>query len=75
MKIEMRESKHLWITYNPAKADSREIIVDEEKKDIRICDGKHIVKIRFVKKPFPDNSVQIHVIKDVLVDDVFVWQR
>jgi len=67
----MRETKHLWITYNPAKGDYREIIIDEEEplrgsgqhKDIRICDGHKVVKVRF------DGTK----IKDVLVNDVFVY--
>ena len=64
MKIEMRETKHLWITYNPADLkDRREIIIDEEKKDVRICDGSSIIKVRF------ENGK----IKDILVNDVFVY--
>lgn len=62
LKIEMREDRHLWVTINPAKGDRREIIIDQQK-DVRICDGKHVVKVRFDGKR----------IKDVLVDDVFVY--
>lgn len=64
MKIELRETEHLWITYNPAKGDHREIIIDREKKDIRICDGASVIKVRFDEKG---------KIKDVLVDDIFVY--
>ena len=64
MKIELRETEHLWITYNPAKGDHREIIIDREKKNIRICDGASVIKVRFDEKG---------KIKDVLVDDIFVY--
>lgn len=66
MKVEMREDKHLWITFNPQQGDPREIIIDADK-DVRICDGQHIVKIQF------DSNLQR--IKDVLVDDIFVYPK
>ena len=62
MKVEMREDKHLSITFNPQQGDPREIIIDAGR-DVRICDGHHVVKTRFDKLR----------IKDVLVDDVFVY--
>lgn len=62
MHIDMMEQRHLWITTNITKGDAREIIIDREK-DVRICDGEHVVKIRFEDKK----------IKDVLVDDIFVY--
>lgn len=66
-KIELQDQKHLWITY----PDYREIILDEDKKDVRICDGKNIVKIRFFTHPAADGAR----IKDILVNDVYVWQK
>lgn len=62
MKIEMRDSRHLWIVFNPLQ-DAREVIIDQEK-DVRICDGKSVVKVRFKKDG--------HFIKDVLQDDIFM---
>lgn len=64
MRIEMREQKHLWIVFNPAKGDPREVIIDEEHNDLRVCDGLHVVKVRW------ENDR----LKDVLVDDIFVWR-
>ncbi len=60
----MREQHHLWVTTNITKGDRREIIIDKEK-DVRICDGQHVVKIRFEDKK----------IKDVLVDNVFIYPK
>lgn len=62
----MRKDRHLWVTFNPAEGDPREVIIDQEK-DVRICDGQHVVKVRFEK------VAQKWRIKDVLVDDVFVY--
>ena len=62
MNVEMRENKHLCITFNPQKGDRRQVIIDEEHKDIRICDGHHVVKLRW----------EGNKLKDILVDDVFV---
>ena len=63
MKIEMRDAQHLWITFNPAKGDPREVIIDQNS-DVRICDGQTVVKVRFAKdKP---------QILDVLQDDIFL---
>ncbi len=64
MNIDMREQRHLSITTNITQGDAREIIIDKEK-DVRICDGHHVVKIRF----------EGTAIKDVLVDDIFVYQH
>ena len=61
MHIDMREQRHLWVTMNIPQGDPREIINDGEK-DVQICDGQHVVKIRF----------EWNAIKDVLVEDVFV---
>lgn len=61
MKVDMRDSQHLWITLNITEGDCREVIIDKEK-DVRICDGSHVVKVRFKNKK----------IQDVLIDDVFV---
>ena len=63
MKIEMRDAQYLWVTFNPAKGDPREIIIDQNR-DVRICDGRSVVKVRFAKdKP---------QILDVLRDDIFL---
>lgn len=64
-KMEMRDQLHLWIQFKPYAGDLREIIIDEEKKDIRVCDGKAVIKIVFDKN---------NKIAGVLVNDVFVWQ-
>ena len=64
MKVEMREDRHLWVQFDPSKGDWREVIIDKEK-DVRIGDGHAVVKVRFEGKK----------IKDVLVDDIFVWSR
>lgn len=64
LKIEMRDQKHLWVTVNPGQGDPREIIVDVDK-DVRICDGHHVVKVRFKDQK----------ILDILVDDVFVCSK
>ena len=58
----MRNSQHLWITLDESKGDHRQVVVDKDR-DIRVCDGSLIVKIRFDKKK----------IKDVLVNDVFCY--
>ena len=62
----MGDDKHLWITFNPAKGDPREIIIDQgenyEHGDMRVCDGQTVVKVRFSGPR----------IKDVLQDDVFL---
>ena len=62
MKVEMRENRHLWVQFDPTKGDFREVIIDKEN-DVRINDGQTVVKVRLEGKK----------IKDVLVDDVFVW--
>ena len=64
MKVEMREDRHLWVQFDPTKRDWREVIIDKEK-DVRISDGQNVVKVRFEGKK----------IKDVLVNDIFVWCR
>jgi len=64
MKVEMREDRHLWVQTDPAKGDLREIIIDKET-DVRINDGQTVVKVRFQDKK----------IRDILVNDVFVWTR
>jgi len=64
MKVEMREDKHLWITLGHPSEDPREVIIDADR-DVRICDGHTVVKVRFAEKK----------IRDVLVDDIFVWRR
>lgn len=61
-KIELRDAKHLWIQYNPAALDLREVIIDEEQKDVRICDGTQVIKIRF----------KGNKILNVLVNDVVI---
>jgi len=62
MKVEMREDKHLWVTLGHPAEDPREVIIDQDR-DVRICDGHTVVKVRFEGKK----------IRDVLVDDIFVW--
>lgn len=66
-KFEMRELQHLWITYSPGQGDVREVIIDEEHKDVRLCDGAHVVKICW--------NPHLNRIDGVLVDDIYVWQR
>jgi len=61
----MREDKHLWITFNPQKGDPREVIIDEEHKDVRVGDGRKVVKVRF-------DAVYPHQIRDVLENDVLL---
>ena len=63
MKVEMREDRHLWVQVDPTKGDFREVIIDKER-DVRINDGHTVVKVRFEGKK----------IKDVLVDDIFIWK-
>lgn len=60
MKLELNE-QHLWVPFG----DRREVIIDKER-DVRICDGRHIVKVVFD----PGGSICA-----VLVDDLFVWQH
>lgn len=62
-QFDMKDLQHLWITMDMTKGDHREVIIDKEK-DVRICDGSHIVKVRF-----KDGKIQ-----DVLIDDVFVFR-
>ena len=64
MKVEMREDKHLWVTLGHPSEDPREVIIDQDR-DVRICDGRTVVKVRFKGKK----------ILDVLVNDIFVWPR
>ena len=39
--IHLRMCKHLWVLLD----NDREIIIDNEMKDIRLCDGKSVLKI------------------------------
>ena len=64
MRIEMRETKLLVVTINPQKGDPREIIIEPER-DVRICDGEHIVKVVFKGQH----------IESVLVDDIYVFRK
>ena len=41
----MLDDPNLWVTFNPGKGDPREVIIDEKEKDVRICNGKDVVKI------------------------------
>lgn len=61
-KLEMKEP-HLWVRIDE---QNTEITVDNEQ-DIRVCDGQHVIKIRLHSK------LQQARLKDVLVDDEFVW--
>jgi len=54
MKVEMRENKHLWVTFGYC-----EIVVDRELKDIRIKIGTDIIKIRYNDG-----------LKDILLNDI-----
>ena len=63
MKVEMREDRHLWIEMDDPAKGFRQVIIDKEQ-DVRICDGRSVVKVRFTEKK----------IRDVLVDDIFVWR-
>ena len=83
-RIEMREDHLLTIQFNPQKGDQRQVIIDEKQGDIRITDGKCIIKIRtsplpreVKKKPslaVDLDSGKLHrKLEDILVDDIFVW--
>jgi hypothetical protein len=77
MIVEMREDKHLTIHFNPGKGDARQVIIDEDARDIRICDGKHVVKVRFSMAPsglgYLSQAIRHkNELQDILVDDVFV---
>lgn len=64
MQIDMKEDKHLCIGLGrPSEEDDREVIIDKEQNDIRVCDGHHVIKVRFIKNRMID----------VLVDDILVW--
>ena len=62
-QFDMKDLRHLWVTLDVSKGDRREVIIDKEK-DVRVCDGVHVVKVRF----------RGEILLDVLVDDVFVWR-
>lgn len=62
MRINMGDNQHLTIEFHPGC--STVVIIDKEK-DIRICDGSHILKIRLKDKK----------IRDILIDDVFIIQE
>ena len=62
-QFDMKDLQHLWVTLDVSKGDRREVIIDKEK-DVRVCDGRHVVKVRF----------RGEILLDVLVDDVFVWR-
>lgn len=66
MPIDMGKNRHLWVVFNKDGSDKREVIIDKEK-DVRVCDGHHVVKIRFIEGT--------NQIRDVLVDDVFAWMK
>ena len=58
----MGDSQHLWVTLDMKKGDERQVIIDKGN-DIRVCDGSHVIKIRFKDRKMID----------VLVDDKFVY--
>jgi hypothetical protein len=60
-KIELRDVQHLWIQFDPPNEDYREVIIDKEQ-DVRVCDQRTVVKVRFLKNR----------IRDVLIDDTFI---
>jgi len=62
MIVDMHGEQHLWVQFDP-RDDKREVIIDKAANDVRICDGKAIVKLCF-----KDQQIQ-----SVLVDDIFVW--
>lgn len=80
MKVEMRDDRHLWIQLGHPSTDPRGVIIDAglpiksidppnrviDFGDVRIVDHRGVVKVRFDRKGN---------IKDVLVDDIFVYQR
>jgi len=47
--IELRNDNHLWITFT-LEDISREIIIDNEERDIRIKSGMNLLKIRYYNK-------------------------
>lgn len=61
-RIDMQEDRHLCVNFGPASGDYRVVIIDKER-DVRICDGASVVKVRFEGQK----------IKDILVDDIFVY--
>ncbi len=73
MKLELREVRHCAISFDQPSKDPREVLIDTgysypdetTQGDVRITDHRSVVKVRF------DRNLKI---KDVLVNDVFVWQ-
>jgi hypothetical protein len=45
--------QHLVIEFDPAHGDYRQVIIDSQN-DVRICDGKTVVKVRFKDKKVLD---------------------
>lgn len=71
MRIELREDEVADVWFDPQKGDRRQVIVSRKYDDVRICDGRHVVKITF--KENPDGRGK--VIDGVLVDDIFVTRH
>jgi hypothetical protein len=47
--LDMRKDNHLWIKPTDETEESREIIIDNEVRDIRVKSGNTIVKIRYLE--------------------------
>ena len=60
----MQTDQHLCVNLGPASGDQRVVIIDKEK-DVRICDGSSVIKVRFEGQK----------IRDILVDDIFVYPQ
>lgn len=63
MKIEMRESQHLWIIFG--KVPFKEVIIDREHGDVRVRIGNDIVKLKY----------EGNELAGILVNDEYVYRR
>ena len=64
MKLELRDDKHCWITFGRASIQ-HEVIIDQEKQDVRARFNNDIVKMIYDDKG----------LKAILVADKYVYQR
>lgn len=64
MIVDMRTDNHLVIHFD-AKDDGRSVIIDKERQDVRLCDGRSIIKVTYDDQTKHMNAV--------LVDDIYVW--
>lgn len=65
MKIIMGEEPHLEVRIGGYTAgDMRQILIDQEQDDIRICDGSHVIKLQCSERK----------INGILIDDIYYWR-